>query len=180
MHVDDKAQLMKDWARRQLTSWLDPEYQLSVMALERKGWAALPVADFINPMEAEWLADAMRLERVGEAVGIAFEHGGEPSVDRVPLTRDGIVHFNGNNSCRYVLLMPENDSCLYYKDEANRYYLLCGSKAFISRAYKCSLDTATLMYKEWTSLEQLSTDEKRYLLQVWQKYSQLRGSNDSQ
>ena len=61
----------------------------------------------------------------------------------------------------------------YYKDEANRFYLICGNAPFVTCAYKCSWDTARFMYfDEWVNLDQHSEDEKQFLTDVWNKYAQ--------
>lgn len=158
------------WSLGVLKRWLDADFQISDKYLRSKGWSALAVADSMNPMEAEWFADAMQ----GPGIGLAFEYGGEPCVEDVPASRDGILAYNGRNSWRYVLVTPYEESFVYYKDNANRFYLLCGDIGFISRAYRCTWDTARMMYlDQWVNLEHHSEEEKRFMTNAWNKYAGL-------
>ena len=162
------------WGREIVRRWIDPNHQVSLEALRQKKWVALPVPDILNPMEAEWLADAIRSQGVEEAVGVAFEYNGEPSVEAVQVTRDSLLTYNGSNSWRYVLLTSLNELFLYYKDEANRYYLICGTADFVSQAYKASWDTAKIMYFDWANFDHHNNQEKHFLMEVWNKYAQTR------
>jgi hypothetical protein len=126
-------------------------------------------------MEAEWLADSIQGQGVRTALGLAFEYGGEPSVEDLAVTRDEILAYNGGNSWQYVLLTSSDESFLYYKDDANRFYLLCGKAEFISRAYRCTWETARRMYfDEWVNLDHHSDEERRFMTAVWNKYAPFR------
>jgi len=163
------------WSQRVLQRWLDSDYQIRPHALLAERWAALPVADSMNPMEAEWLAEAMKGQGATAAVGLAFEYGGNASVEEVTPDRDRILAFNGSNSWRYVVITPDDQSFVYYKDEANRFYLLCGQPAFVSQAYRCTWETARVMYFDhWVDLEHHSAEEKHFMTKVWNKYAQVR------
>lgn len=165
----------KEWSHHVLERWLDSDHQISEQALRKKGWAALPVPDIISPMEAEWLADAVQGQGVQTAVGLAFEYGGEPSLEDVTAARDAILAFNGRNSWQYVLLTSSDESFFYYKDDANRFYLLCGNASFVSQAYRCAWETARIMYfDEWVNLDHHSDEERRFMTEVWNKYACFR------
>jgi hypothetical protein len=170
--TDDVHSGEKGWAKRVLEKWLDSRHQVSTQPLRENGWSALPVADVISAMEAEWLADAIQAQGTQTAVGLAFEYGGEPYLEDVPAARDAILSFNGRNSWRYALLTSFDESFLWYKDDANRFYLLCGNAPFKLRAYRCTWDTARITYfDEWVSLDHHSDDERRFMTEVWNKYA---------
>jgi hypothetical protein len=163
-----------DWGRELMTRWLDSNHQVSLEALQKKKWVALPVPDILNPMEAEWLADAVRNLGVEEAIGVAFEYNGEPSVETMVASRDSILTYNGGNSWRYVIITSPAELFLYFKDEENRFYLVCGRADFVSQAYRASWETAKIMYfNEWVHLDHHNEQEKRFLTEVWSKYTTL-------
>jgi hypothetical protein len=125
-------------------------------------------------MEAEWLAEAITACRYDAVFGIGVEFRSEPEVTAVVPARDDVLEFNGLNSWRFALLTSSSEHFLYYKDEANRFYLVCGTRAFVTQAFKCSWDTARLMYFDWLSLPHHSEEEKGFLTRVWDKYSAFR------
>lgn len=160
-----------EWGQQIMDKWLDSSQFISVEALRQKHWLALPVPDILNPMEAEWLADAIQVQGTLEAVGIAFEYEGKPEVETIHVTQNSLLSYNGSNSWRTVILTSTDEAFLYYKDEANRYYLLCGNEEFVSQAYRCTLRTAKTMYfDEWVWLDHHNEEEKRFLTEVWNRY----------
>ncbi|MBA2227081.1 MAG: hypothetical protein WHU94_03350 [Thermogemmata sp.] len=169
----------KDWGRELIRRWLDSDHQVSLETLKAKKWLALPVADILNPMEAEWLADAIHSLGVEEAIGVAFEYNGDPNVETVPVSRDHILTYNGSNSWRYVIITSSAELFLYFKDEANRFYLVCGPADFVSQAYKARWETAKIMYFEWVNLDHHNDQEKRFLTEVWNKYATLTPDSQS-
>jgi hypothetical protein len=49
---------------------------------------------------------------------------------------------------------------------------LCGNLDFLKEAYKCSFETAKLMYFDyWVDDDNNSPEEKSYLTKLWKKYS---------
>ncbi|MEW4489965.1 hypothetical protein AB1L42_17915 [Thalassoglobus sp. JC818] len=158
-------------AQQAIDKWLDSSGFVSIEVLRQKQWLALPVPDILNPMEAEWLVDAIHIQGAREVVGIAFEYEGKPDVATIQVSQDSLLAYNGSNSWRFVMLTSTDETFLYYKDEANRYYLLCGSEEFVSHAYRCTLKTAKTMYfEEWAYLDHHSEEEKRFLTEVWNRY----------
>jgi len=164
-----------EWASKLVAHWLDSDFQPSPHALRQSGWSALVVADCLNPMEAEWLAEAIVSTTSAAVVGVGLEYRSEPDVVVLAPERDALMQFNGSNSWRYAMLTSPDPEYLYYKDEANRFYLLCGPSEFVAQAYRCSWNTARKMYFDyWVDLEHNSDDEKRFLKAAWEKYSDFR------
>ncbi len=166
-----------DWGRELKHRWLDSDHKISLEMMRIKKWVALPVPDILNAMEAEWLADAIRRQGVEEAIGVAFEYNGEPTVEVVPVKRDSILTYNGGNSWRYIILTSSAESFLYFKDQANRFFLLCGRADFISQAYRTSWETAKIMYfdelEDMIKVDPQSDTEKRFMTEIWNKYATL-------
>jgi hypothetical protein len=170
----DANQQRAEWGHFILKRWLDADYQVSSDAIRSVGWGVLPVPDIINPMEAEWLADAIQNCGIKTGVGLAFEYDSDPTVEDVVASRDTLLGYNGGNSWRYVIVTSLEESFLYYKDDANRFYLLCGNAAFISCAYRCTWETARIMFFDWVGLEYHSDEEKAFLTALWNKYAHFR------
>jgi hypothetical protein len=166
------------WGNQILKKWLDPDYGISEAAIRAKGWAAVPAPDVMNVMEAEWLAQAIQAQGLRTAIGLAFEYRGEPTVEDVPATRDGLLAFNGQNSWRYVIITSPQESFLFYQDDGNRYFLLCGNADFLCQAYRCTWESARMRYfDEWVNLDHHSAEEKRFMTAVWDKYAQFKTLN---
>jgi hypothetical protein len=121
-------------------------------------------------MEAEWLAEAIASVNPRVVLGLGLEFQSNPDVSAVLPTRDAILKFNGANSWRYALLTSSAEDFLYYKDEGNRFYLLCGSQSFLSQAHRCSWNTARMMFFDWVELDHHSDAERQFLARVWEKY----------
>lgn len=163
------ASNIQDIASTVIKKWLGKDYLPLVDTLKAMDWKLLPVADFINPMEAEWLADA-----VGEkpVVGLSFDFEGILEIEVFEANRDSLIEYNVTNSHQYICLTSEVMDFLYFKDDENRFYLLCGDEDFIRSSYRCSRDTAKVMYLEhWVESDFNNDNEKRFLIQIWEKYS---------
>ncbi len=167
----DKQTQLDEWAQQAIVKWLDSSGQVSIQMVQEKQWLASPFPDMLNVMEAEWLANAIQMTGIHEAVGIAFEYNRKPDVDMISVTQDALLDFNGHNSWRALMLTSPSEDFLYYKDEANRYYLLCGEKEFVLRAHPCSLQTSKKMYDEWVDGDHHNQEEQRFLMEVWNRYT---------
>jgi len=129
------------------------------------------VADTINPMEAEWLADALTMSNFSEIVGVCFEFDRKPTIDIIHVDRDSILKYTYTNSYKYICLTYPEAEFLYFKDQANRFFLLCGNSDFVKNAFRCSDDTAQLMFFDyWVESDFNSQKEKEYLIKIWKKY----------
>jgi hypothetical protein len=163
--------LTQEWVNLFLSTWLDSDFQPSADAIRQRKWSAVVVSDYLNPMEAEWLADAINMLCPGIVVGIGAEYKSEPDATILAVDRDSLMDFVGGNSWRYALISSLEPAFLYFKDEANRFYLLCGPPAFVAQAYRCSLDTARRMFFDyWVNREYRNDSERRFLTGVWDKY----------
>jgi hypothetical protein len=159
--------------------WVDAEddYLPSINALKDKKWEVLPIADFINPMEAEWLSEAILGNGIKELIGVNFEYGTEPEEDKIQVSRDSIMKYNMVNTHRYIYLTSRKEDFIYFKDQENRFFLLCGDPKFIQNAYKCSIETAQILYFDFWVDSNFHTDEERiYLTDIWEKYISLGGN----
>ncbi|MFO0884745.1 MAG: hypothetical protein U0894_11260 [Pirellulales bacterium] len=164
-----------EWANQLVADWLDSDFQPSPQVIRQRGWSALVVADCLNAMEAEWLAESIASIAPETVCGIGLEYRSKPDICFLVPERDSLLNYNSSNSWRYVMLTSPDNEYLYFKDEANRFFLLCGPSEFVAQAYKCSWDTARIMYFDfWCDSENKSEDEKRYLKFVWEKYSVFR------
>jgi len=173
--TDSQSLSTQAWGREFLSTWLDSDFQPSKEAIHQRNWSAVVVADYLNPMEAEWLADAINVLASKTVVGLGAEYKSEPDTTILSVNRDSLMSFVGANSWRYAAITSLEADFLYFKDEANRFYLLCGPCAFVAQAYKCSLDTARKMYFDyWVNLEYRNESEKRFLASIWDKYCNLR------
>ena len=163
--------MQQESVRRSMDKRLDSSLLISPETLHQKHWLSFPVPDILNPMEAEWLADAIHAKGVQEVVGIAFEYEGKPDIETMPVTQESLLTYNGSNSWRTVMMTSADEDFLYYKDEANRYYLLCGDQVFLSQAYRCTLRTAKAMYfDEWVNLDHHSKEERGFMTEIWNRY----------
>ncbi|MCG6158340.1 hypothetical protein [Rubinisphaera margarita] len=159
------------WCGQFMRKWIDANEEMSIKALREMNWWSLPVPDVLDSMKAEWLADA--IDRLGdeEVVGIAFEFKANPDVERVHVSRDAILEYNFRNTWRTAILTSVSELFVYYKHNSNKYYMLCGDSNFISCSYRCTLDTARKIYfEEYTDLEFNNESERRYMVELWERY----------
>ncbi len=172
----DKSAISNEHAKNVLIKWIDNDYEIDTNALIEKQWSAILVADTINPMEAEWLSEAIIKIGIKNAISITFEYEGVPSIASIKIGRDAILKFNTDNSSNYAILTSIDEDFIYFKEQENRYFLLCGSSNFIKDTYKCSFETAKLMYFDyWVDDEYNTKEEKLFMTRIWEKY---RGHGD--
>lgn len=115
-----------EWAKRFLEQLLDDAYLPSLQALRQEKWAALPVADSMGVMEAEWLAEAVHAMGITEVVGVAFEFNSDPEVEILQAGRDALLKYNHANGHANVCMTSRSLDFLYFKEQNNRFFLLCG------------------------------------------------------
>jgi len=169
---DESSQLCTKWAEQLIKRWMDQQFQISVESLRNKGWSALPLPDLLNPMEAEWISEALSDKGLTIILGVRFDYMGNPLLDKVENHRDIILNYIGMNSHLYVLLTDPDESFLLYKEQGNQFCLICGDTSFLARSYRCSYDTAKIMFIDYWADNDLRTKEERlFLTNVWDKYA---------
>lgn len=166
---------LDEWSSVVVSQCIDSNCQPSPYVIRQQKWSAIVVGDAMNWMEAEWLADAIRIASPNPVCGVGFEYHAKPDVAILSPSSTTIMEYNFLNISRYALITSKDVEYLYYKDHANRFFVLCGSNSFLACGYKCSWDTAKKMYFDyWVDLEHNTTDEKRFLKSVWDKYAIFR------
>lgn len=143
---------------------------ISVSQIQNMNWNVLLAPDFPNFMEAEWLSESIISSVPHQAVGLAFEFQRRLDSSLISADRDSILQFCFDNSHRFACITDIDISFIYFKDEANRFTLLCGQDEFIKNAYRCSFETAKDMYFSWVEHDFNSDNEKQFLESNWQKY----------
>ena len=101
--------------------------------LRKKLWAAVPVPDSMNDMDAEWIADMSK--SVGESVcyAVSTEPGWGPECYEVMMTQEGILAFDLNLSLRSFLLFPLSRS-FGVLNEGNYYFVIAGPKGLVRQS----------------------------------------------
>lgn len=164
-----------DFAQSIVTEWMDAEYQVSLEALRNRNWTALPVADFLGPTEAEWLAEAIGEQGQTKILGICFQYKSMPTLCEIGgVSRDALIKFNTENSYQYVIMTDEKCKWLYFKHEANKYFLLCGPLSFLQRAYRRGYGTAEMLFMEAAKGEWNNDTEREFFRKIWGKYASLK------
>ena len=154
----------------QLSKYLYCDFLPSLKLIDSMGWSTVLVVDNLNPMEAEWLSNAIHDTGETEANSLCFEYQQEPDISRVKVGRDPLLNFACDNSYRYAMLVGLREDYLFYKDEANRFFLINGTESFLSKAYPCSKDTMELMFMSWADDSFQTDGESQFLLNIWDKY----------
>ncbi len=173
INIKENTAYASKWSKSFLSTWIDSEFLPSVNRIQAKSWDAMTVADTLNPMEAEWLSDALTPRGFSEIIGLSFEFNRETALDIVAVDRDSILTYNYEHSYKYICLTHLDADFLYFKDQANRFFLLCGNSDFVENAFKCSYDTAKLMFFDyWVESDFNSQQEKEYLTRIWGRYSE--------
>jgi len=160
----------KEWLDKFVPRWIDDDYCVSVEELNRNDWRSLPVCDFIGLMECEWIADAAITTGVTQLTGVAFEHECPSDVQIVEPNRDSIKSFIFKNSYRYAMLTTVDQRFLVFKNEDNQFYLICGRPAFVANAYRCSWETAKMMFFDYCS-DWDDVGQERFA-KLWNKYGE--------
>ncbi len=131
-----------------------------------------PGADWFGWMSAEWLAKAAAATGANEMLGFHFEYRGAPDVVRVAADRDEIMRFEHEYSHAYTCLTTPDEKFLYWNEQGNDYYLLCGSAAFLAVAHPISRDTAARMYFEAIApVTRERTPGFERMLALWRRYA---------
>lgn len=154
-----------------LTHWVTNDQHPNANAINERNWSSIVVADFINAMEAEWLGEAIKACGFSQVVGIRFQHEGNPTTETLAVDKHAILEYIAEYSYEYLCITSSNSEFIFYKDQGNRYFLLCGDGTFLSKAYRCSIDTARIMYFESCADSEFhSKEEKLFLGEIWEEY----------
>lgn len=124
--------------------------QLSLTWLRKNSWIAVPVADTLNPMDAEWIATAS--SDLGSTLGYAVSLDSNMAVEtyRVPLNQESLLNFSAKVSLLNFVLVPADLSFAILL-EAGNYFLVAGNKQFVRTAIGCSFSTAQTMFLDYVN-----------------------------
>lgn len=163
-----------DKANAMIIQYLDEDFELSTTKLLENGWFFVPIYEYLNPMQAEWISQAVgKIYPNQKIIAIDVEYKSVPRVVEFEPERDNIMQLLFE-STGYVLLSNENENFLYYKDQLNRFSVICGSNDFLTLAYPCSIGTMRIMYDYyWQDDQSLPMKEKEYYENIWKKYNKL-------
>ncbi|MCP4600001.1 MAG: hypothetical protein GY847_05590 [Proteobacteria bacterium] len=160
---DSLIRLDPEKYRYLLTGLLSRPYELSTDWLRRHQWAAVPVPDSINDMEAEWISEAAIRMGIHECVAITTEPQMIPECFRIPMTQSGLLQFEFNLELRYFLLTPKGREFVILH-EANYFFIVGGPRDFVRAAVGCSLPTARTMFRERYAEDDFYPPRTRQLL----------------
>ena len=150
--------------------WLNDEVEIDYQAIQNLGWRCVLAPDILNPMEAEWLAESAKLLVGPHSIALNFEYGGVADAQVIDNTRDCILDYQSKFNHNYIMITSTDEQFLYYKDQLNRYFMICGEPSFTKEAYRCSDSTAKHMFFDWIDQDFNNTVEKDYLAKIWSKY----------
>ncbi len=130
-----------------LTGPLSKPHELSIDWLRSHHWAAVPIPDSINDMDAEWISEAARRMGIKECIAITTEPKMIPECFKIPMTQAGLLQFEFKLELRFFLLTPR-DREFVILHEANYFFIVAGPRDFVRAAVGCSLPTARTMFRE--------------------------------
>ncbi|WP_062267098.1 hypothetical protein [Endozoicomonas arenosclerae] len=166
--IDDQE--LFELSKKFMADWLDKDYMILPMKLKRNGWECLPIADFINPMEAEWVSSAIQKNIKRKIISIAFEFEGRTTCSVFETSKEKILELNVKYSNQYLCLTSIDFEFIYFKDQLNRFYIISGDHDFLRESYPCTLETLKEMYFDWLDSDLMSDAEKTFLKNIWDKY----------
>jgi hypothetical protein len=168
--MDESAIITK--AKEFTAAFLDEEFNLSVSQLVASGWNFVPIYESIVPLQAEWISNAIiTVTKSSKVLAIDIEYKAEPRALEIEANRDNLLKFLFD-STGYVMFTNRGHDFLYYKDQLNRFSVICGSHEFLTLAYPSSIDTMKIMFEYyWLDDPTLSDQEKEYYKHIWKKFS---------
>ncbi|MCU7866742.1 MAG: hypothetical protein KZQ92_22545 [Candidatus Thiodiazotropha sp. (ex Lucinoma borealis)] len=152
------------------SKWLNDESEIEYQVVQDLGWRCILAPDIMNAMEAEWLAESAQILVGSNSIALNFEYGGVADAQFIDNTRDSFLGYQSKLNHNYIVITSPDERFLYYKDQLNRYFIICGERSFVKEAYRCSDDTSKLMYFDWVDQDFNNTAEKEYLTKIWTKY----------
>ncbi|MCP4677686.1 MAG: hypothetical protein GY854_19645 [Deltaproteobacteria bacterium] len=144
---DNLTRLDPEKYQHLLNGLLSRPHELSTDWLRSHQWAAVPVPDVINDMDAEWISEAARRTGIKECIAITTEPKMIPECFRIPMTQPGLHQFQSNLHLRYFLLTPKGREFVILH-EANYFFIIAAPRDFVRAAVGCSLSTARTMFRE--------------------------------
>jgi len=137
--------------------------------LQQKQWIVTPVADTINPMDAEWITTASSALGVTIGYGISLDSDMDVEIYKVPLNQDALLDFSADVSLLNFVLVP-SDLSFAILLEAGNYILIAGNKQFVRTAIGCSFSTATTMFLDYATDSIWPEPTAKLLKEVAEKY----------
>lgn len=148
-NVDD-PQRAADFAAK-ARAVLESSTELSLAAVEERGWTVMPQYDAVDLVSAEWVAEAANALGYGSglAVTTAFADGPgqEPECYEFDFTQDGVLGVSFALSTRSHLLAPP-DLGFAVLQVGGEYFLLAGPRGFVRHAVGMSLPTAWQLFAQ--------------------------------
>ncbi len=157
--------MISDRAKQFKKQVLDSEYELSTEYIKSKKWHVRIIAGYMNPMIAEWVADAAK-STAGALIGLAFGYREDAETTSLEKSADSIMKYMFDTSHCYSIVTTELEEFVIYKDQANRFLVFSGDRNFLSRAYRCSDDAVKKMFDWWVD----GDDDEDDLRRMWRKY----------
>ena len=154
--------------------FLDEEFTLSRPQLLAVGWDFVPIYQSLDPLQAEWLSNAILETTTSKnIVAIDVEYKSDPKAIEIEVTRDAILKYIFQSTGN-VIFTNHNIDFLFFRDQLNRYSVICGNKEFLKKAYPSSSDSMKVMFFYYCDDNYvLSLKEKEFYKNVWEKYSNL-------
>lgn len=153
------------WVEKFIRLVLDPEFELSAEYIRSKKWHVRVVAGYMNPMIAEWVADAAK-SIAGNQLGVAFEYQAGAESTSLEKNADSIMKYMFDTSHCYSIITTETEEFVIFKDHANRFLVFAGDSSFLSTAFRCSDDAVKKLFDWWVD----GDDDEQDLRRVWRKY----------
>jgi hypothetical protein len=166
--------LLNKKAKEVIAQFLDEEFYLSRSRLIEVGWSFIPIYQYLDPLQAEWISNAItETTSCKKILAIDIEYKSEPKAIEFEATRDEILAFLFA-STGSVILTNNSVDFLYYKDQINRFSVICGSNKFLRKSYPSSFDTMKVMfYYYWQDDQVFSSGEKDFYQNVWKEFNNL-------
>ena len=124
---------------------VDRPNHLSLSWLSRHKWAATPVPDGFNDMDAEWISEAAQEAGYHVCLAVSTELEGDTICYQVDMTQDGLMEFGLEYSLTNFVIVPE-DRYFAIMKESGYYFIVAGPKEFVRKSIGCSFRTARMMF----------------------------------
>lgn len=124
---------------------VDKPSHLSLSWLRKHGWAAVPVPDSFNDMDAEWISEAAQEAGYNVCLAVSTELEDDTRCYQIDMTQDDLVEFDLEFSLLNFVIVPE-DRYFAIMKESGDYFIVAGPKEFVRKSIGCSFRTARRMF----------------------------------
>lgn len=148
--------------------------QLSSQWLTKRKWAAIPIPDSFNEIDAKRIAKTARQYGYSTGIAVSTELGEASEVYKIKFTKNDLLTFDSQFSLSNFLITTEDLAFVIMK-EAGYYFIIAGKSDFVSRVVGDTFVKTRAKFKEYAEDADWPIKTRKALIEIAERYQGFDG-----